>query len=183
MTSINSSGLPSVTALVEPRYAIKATGKIMHLDTSTALKMTDAESNELKLWEAQTKVREEVAERYAGQHPDKVYGQVVVNGKPFATVYDSGGSETPYQMPGMPSDGSGSGLAEARLAYIAKATGGKVIRSNFFPTLGGSYSSVPESELPRVTVRSLDQILQDMIMRSRIDAAARSLSPNENGKA
>jgi len=182
MSSINSAGLPSTITLIDPRTGAKTTGRVMHLDPSTAIKMTEAETNELKLWETQIRAREEANERYAMQHPDKVYAQVVVNGKLTATVYDSGVASTPYQMPGLPDNGSGSDLAEARLAYIAKATGGKVIRSGFFPEAGGSYRGAPESALPRVTARNLGQILQDMLMRSRIEAASSNLQTNGNGK-
>lgn len=180
MNSISSSSQPFAMSLVDPRTGAKTTGKAMSLDPSTAVKMTDAEMNEVKLWEEQTRARAEANERYAMEHPDKVYAQVTVNGKLFATVYDSGVITTPHQMAGLPDNGSGAALAEARLAHIAKAVGGKVIRSDFFPTEGGSSRGAPESELPRVTARSLDQILQDMLMRSRVDAASRDFSDADN---
>ena len=178
MNSIGSARQSSIMTLIDPRTGAKTTGKVMHLDASTAIKMTEAELNEVKAWEAQTKAREDANHAYAMQHPDKVYAQVVVNGKLFATAYDSGVTETPYSMSGLPEGDAGSSLAEARLSYIAKATGGKIIRSDFFPAAGGSYRGAPESILPPVTARSLGQILQDMLMRSRIDAASRHLTPD-----
>ncbi len=72
------------------------------------------------------------------------------------------------------------GLADARLAYVAGPSGGKVIRSDFFPAQSGSYRGAPESGLYRVTACSLNQILLDAIMRSRIDKASRNLSTSGN---
>lgn len=172
MNSISAAGQPYRLNLVDPRTGAKANA-ITGLDPSTAVKFTQAETDEIKRWEAQTKAREDAAHAYAMQHPDKVYAQVVANGKLVATVYDSGAAQTDQSMRGMPETGEGTNLAESRLAYMAKSTGGKVIRSDFLPVQGQSYRGAPESALPSVTARSLDQILQDVLARSRIDAASR----------
>jgi hypothetical protein len=184
MSVIGSPGIPSSVTYTNPSTGVKLTANRINIDPSKAvgIKFTKAELDEIKLNEIQTRAREEANQRYAEQHPDKVYAQVVVNGKPFATAYDSGVTETPYQMLGMPNDGFGPGLAEARLAYIAKAVGGKIIHSNFFPVAGGSSRGAPDSVLPRVTARGLGEILQDNRMRAQVDAEVRNLLANGNEK-
>jgi hypothetical protein len=141
----------------------------IEIKSTSVIKSTDEQISEFKLWEAQTQARSEAIDRYMSQQqfqqpPDKIYGQVVVKGKIFSTVYDSGISSAPYDIPGMPSDGSGTGLAEARLAHIAKAAKGTIIYSDFLPApaSSGSFRAPPESMLPQVTARSLSDMVAEM---------------------
>jgi hypothetical protein len=141
----------------------------MPLRLAKAIKLTEEETNELK--DAQGVARDEILLRYAQQHPAKVLGQVVVDGKLFATVYETGTTTAQNVIPGLPDDGGGSRLAEARLAYIAKATGGEIIRSEFSPTPEGSYWDAPDSLLPSASVvRGFAERLHDALMRSQIEA-------------
>lgn len=78
------------------------------------VKATDEQIAELKLHDEQVQAREEANRRYAEQHPVKVYGQVVVDGELFATVYESGGAMTSPPMK-MSNEGLGTNLAETRL--------------------------------------------------------------------
>jgi hypothetical protein len=126
------------------------------------IKATDEQIAEMKLHEEQVQARETANKHYAEQHPDKVYGQVVVDGKLFATVYDSGVASTPYQIPGLSDEGFGTELAQTRLSEIAKAANGKIIHSNFFPDAGGSFRGAPESKLPPITARSLIDFTREL---------------------
>lgn len=64
--------------------------------------------------------------------PDKIIGQVIVNGEVFAAVYASGSAVTKRNMP-MPDQGTGMALATARLNAIAKAVNGSIRQSDFLP--------------------------------------------------
>lgn len=142
----------------------------------SGIKATEEQIKEIKLWETQRQAREEANRTYALQHPDKVYGQVVVEGKLFATVYDSGVAGTPYPMQ-MTEDGFGISLAETRLSEIAKAAKGTIIYSDFFPDTGGSFRGAPEALLPPITARSLTEIVREMswgLERSRMEAASKT---------
>lgn len=66
------------------------------------------------------------------KNPDKIVGQVVVNGEVFASVYASGSAVTKHSMP-MPDQGGGMDLAKARLNAIAKAVNGSIRQSDFLP--------------------------------------------------
>ena len=65
-------------------------------------------------------------------NPDKIVGQVIVNGEVFAAVYASGSAVTRRSMP-MPEQGSGMDLAKARLNAIAKAVNGTIRQTDFLP--------------------------------------------------
>lgn len=121
-----------------------------------AVKMTDAQVNELKLREQQEIAREIVNFNYAKAHKYQPVGQVLVNGELVATVFDAGSVESPHAIPGLsdqplsPSD---------RLAEIARAVNGKIIYSNFLPTMNGWMGpGAPESMLPPLTARSMREI-------------------------
>lgn len=62
---------------------------------------------------------------------ERIYGQVIVHGQVFATVFESGMAITEREITGLSNDGSGLSLANARLQEIAKAVGGEVRRNNF----------------------------------------------------
>lgn len=137
------------------------------------IKASEEQIAEVKLHDEQVQAREEVNRNYAKQHPVKVYGQVVVEGKLFATAYESGSVHMPYQMK-LSEDGFGSSLAETRLNEIAKAVNGTIIYSDFFPDPGGTFWSAPESILPPVTARGLIDFVDEMrweVERARIDAS------------
>jgi hypothetical protein len=138
-----------------------------------AIPATPEQIEELKLHEQQSQAREAAAVRYAEQHPDKIYAQVIVNGSVFATVYDSGSAGTQYAIPGLSEDGSGLALAKKRLDEIVQAVQGRVVYDNFVPPLGPPPSTVPESALPQVTARNLADMARDMdraLARSRMAA-------------
>ncbi len=131
---------------------------------------------ELKLHDEQTQAREAATTRYAEQHPDHIYAQVIVDGKVFATVYDSGIAGTAYAIADLSEDGSGLDLAKKRLGEIVKAVHGQVVYSGFQPPPGPAPSTMSEEAeraLPKVTARGLGQIMQDMdwaLARSRMAA-------------
>lgn len=121
-----------------------------------AVKMTEDQINESKLHDQQVEARSSINASYAAVHPYKALGQVLVDGKLFATVYDSGAYATPYQMASL----SDQDLSPtARLEEIARAAKGEVIYSDLFPDSGGGWAGAPESMLPPVTARSLSEIL------------------------
>ncbi|MDD5241501.1 MAG: hypothetical protein PHG47_07255 [Sulfuricella sp.] len=126
-----------------------------------AVKMTEAQVNELKLREQQEKAREIANSNYAEAHQYKPIGQVLVGGKLFATVSDAGSVEMAHSLP----------LSEAplsptdRLAEIARAVKGEIIYSNLLPTMGGGMGGpgAPESMLPPLTARSMNEIFDQEI--------------------
>ncbi len=126
-----------------------------------AVKMTEAQVNEVKLREQQEKARENVNFNYAKAHQYQPIGQVIVNGKLIATVSDAGTVESPQVIPNL----SDQSLSPAdRLTEIARAVKGEIIYSNFLPTMGGWMGpSAPESALPPITARSLSEILEQEI--------------------
>lgn len=126
-----------------------------------AVKMTEAQVNEVKLREQQEKARENVNFNYAKAHQYQPIGQVIVNGKLVATVSDAGSVESPHAIPNL----SEQSLSPAdRLAEIARAVKGKIIYSNFLPTAGGWMGpSAPESALPPITARSMNEIFEQEI--------------------
>jgi hypothetical protein len=120
---------------------------------------------ELSLYEKQTQEREAAVNRYAREHPDHIYAQVMVNGEVAATVYDSGIAGTVQNIPGLKltEDGQGLDLAKTRLAEIMRAIPGKVIYDHFVEPPGPAPSSnIPDWAIPKVTARNLSQMLQDM---------------------
>lgn len=126
--------------------------------------MTEAQIKEDQLYQEQTRLREEAVNRYAMAHPDKVYGQVVVNGKLFATVYDSGSAATRYTV-AMTENGSGEQLARARLADIARTVNGEIRYSNFMPEFSGPGSTMSDAvaaTLPKVTARLGGGFLEEL---------------------
>lgn len=130
---------------------------------------------EAKLHEEQMAARIEANRRYGEQHPDQVYAQVSVGGKIVATVYDSGVTHFHEDSHGATlSDGDpGLELADARIADILKVVQGEVKYDGFVAPAGGSARGAPESALPKLTARSLVQIMQDMawnLARSRMGA-------------
>ncbi|RJG06954.1 hypothetical protein D3870_13950 [Noviherbaspirillum cavernae] len=167
MSNINATGAYRLTgtAISISELAKNKPGMVV--------KATDEQIAEIKLHEEQVQARDAVNNRYAEQHPDKVYGQVVVDGKLFATVYDSGVATMPYQIPGLSNEGFGTELTQTRLAEIAKAANGEIIHSSFFPDAGISFRSAPESDLPPVTARSLIDFTRELSWareRSRMEA-------------
>lgn len=144
-----------------PVYTLKEMAEIKGVPL-LAYKMTDAQASELKLHEQQKVAREIVNFNYAKAHQYQPVGQVLVNGEVFATVFDAGGIEMAHALPGL---SNMQQLSPAdQLAEIAKAVNGKVITSDLLPTLGGwSGPSAPESMLPPLTARSLQEIMEEEI--------------------
>lgn len=126
-----------------------------------AVKMTEDQVNELKLREQQELARQIVNFNYAKAHQYQPVGQVLVNGELVATVTDAGSVELPHAIPGL----SEQPLSPAeRLAEIARAVKGKIIYSDFLPTMGGWIGpGAPELMLPPLTARSMREIFDQEI--------------------
>lgn len=145
--------------------------------------MTEAQIKEDQLYQQQTRLREEAVNRYATAHPDTVYGQVVVNGKLFATVYDSGSAATRSPV-AMTENGSGEQLASARLADIARSVKGEIRYSNFMPEFSGPGSTMSDAlaaTLPTVTARPFGGFLDELQAaadRARLERARAGDTPN-----
>lgn len=112
---------------------------------------------EMSLRAQQEQAREEVNLAYAMAHPYLPVGQVMVDGKLFATVFDSGAFTMEQSVAGL-SEASLS--PAARLAEIAKAVGGSIKRSDLIPVPLTMGPGAPESMLPPLTARSHIEILQ-----------------------
>lgn len=121
-----------------------------------SMKMTEDQIKESKLHDEQVQARSLINASYAEAHPYKPIGQVLVDGKLFATVYDSGAFGTAYRMAGL---GDQDLSPTARLEEIARAVKGEIIYSNLFPDSGAGGAGAPEWMLPPVTARSLSEIL------------------------
>lgn len=147
---------------------------------------TKAQINEGKAWEEQTRLRREAVNSYAKAHPNPVVGQVLVNGKVFATVFSPGGIALAHALPGM-SDAQLS--PEERLAEIARLTKGEIRHSDFLPDGSGGnwsgFSTIPDevmATMPKVTARplgglpemtsALEQEMQQTFERARMTRAA-----------
>lgn len=134
------------------------------------VKMTEDQTNESQLHDQQVEARSLINASYAEAHPYKPVGQVLVDGKLFATVYDSGAYGTAYRMASL----SNQVLSPtARLEEIARAAKGEVIYSNLLPDSGAGGAGAPEWMLPPVTARSLSEILVQEIapaMEKQIEA-------------
>jgi hypothetical protein len=143
-----------------PVYTLKEMAEIKGVPL-LAYKMTDAQASELKLREQQEVAREIVNFNYAKAHQYQPVGQVLVNREVFATVFDAGSFEMAHALPGL----SNTPLNPAdRLADIARAVKGEIVTSDLLPTLGGwSGPGAPESMLPPLTARSLQEIMEEEI--------------------
>lgn len=183
MTSINSTGQLRVQGVVVSvaEFAKNKPGMVRQA--------TDEQIAEHKAWEEQSQLRAEAISRYADSHPNPIVGQVLVDGKVFATVFSPGGVEMAHALPGL-SDAQLS--PEDRLAEIARLTKGEVRRSDFLPTLGGRYSTIPDdvaATLPKVTARpfggppertgTLEQELADAFERSRINLTTEATAADD----
>lgn len=180
MSSINS------TSSYRVQGSVNSVAELVKAKSCPGIqKRTEAQINEGKAWEEQTRLHEEAVSRYAALHPDKIYGQVMVDGKLFATVWDSGSAGTPYAIPGLSENGTGIELAERRLAEIAQAVKGKITYSDFLPPIGGPSCSIPDevaATFPKVTARfgggsteatpALEQEMQQAFERARMKRAA-----------
>ena len=155
-------------------------------------KMTDAQIRELNAHEEQTRLRREAVDSYAKAHPNPVVGQVLVDGKVFATVFSPGGYATAHAMPGL----SEADLSPAdRLAEIARAVKGEIIYSDFLPDWSGGdwsgFSTIPDdvmATMPKVTARGLNQMrpeeglavtLSEAFERLRMQRATDAASKDE----
>lgn len=158
MSSIDSTNpyrvQGAVTSIAE--LARKKPGMVFQMPAELAA--------EAKLHDEQQAARREAEYLYAQEHPDQVYAQVTVGGKVVATVYDSG--VTLFHEGGAGVDltagDAGLALADARLADILKAVPGEVKYDDFAPPNALSARGAPESALPKLTARSLVQIMQDL---------------------
>lgn len=125
-----------------------------------AHKETESEKQEFKLIEERQRLGEEEAQKDLQQNPNKIFGQVIVNGNVFATVYDSGGAETARNI-SMPNDGDGIALAKARLNAIAKSVNGTIKYSDFLPTFGEGSAHINNSNSSLEAAQSsVDEILK-----------------------
>jgi hypothetical protein len=156
-------------------YRILEPGTFRGLDLSTGRMPTDEVIRARKELEKLERLAELAARCQLEEHPDKVYGQVVVNGKVFATVYDSGGATTERTIPGLSADGAGISLAKTRLNEIAKAVHGQIRYSNFLPHMGGSFArgvENPALEVARRRVEALQHAMFEDWARTRLNLSA-----------
>jgi hypothetical protein len=156
----------------------RLTGSSFKVGVSGGFKMPDALEKEMAIRGEEEKLREEINARYAYEHQYKTVGQVLVDGKFFAEVNESGGYGLVHNMAGL-SENSLS--PRERVEEIARALNGKgkveIRYSDFVPGLGGwSGPAAPESMLPPFTARSHQEIFQealDMMARMRTEALAK----------
>jgi hypothetical protein len=120
-------------------------------------------------------MREAEAQMLRQQHmpvrQERIYGQVLVDGQVFATVFESGSAQTAREIGGLTNDGSGQSLASARLREIAKAVGGEIRRADFLPTASNGRPAAQVSSGAGLAGRRLDEMLQSMSwdsVRSRL---------------
>ena len=173
MSSINSTSPFRVEAPTTPITPYKWKG----------VAATEAQINEGKSWEEQTRLRREAVDSYAKTHPNPVVGQVLVNGEVFATVFSPGGYATAHAMPGL----SEADLSPAdRLAEIARAVKGEIIYSDFLPGWSGGdwsgFSTIPDevaATLPKVTARPLGQVLAEAFERTRINLVTEATAADD----
>jgi hypothetical protein len=176
MSSINS------TSPYRVQGAVISVAEMAKSRPGMVRQATEAQISEGKAWEEQTRLHQEAVKRYADAHPSPIIGQVLVGGKVFATVFSPGGVEMAHALPGL-SDAQLS--PEDRLAEIARAVQGDIRHSDFLPTLGGRYSSIPDevaATFPKVTARplggppemtpALEQEMQQAFERARMRRAA-----------
>lgn len=143
------------------------------------LKIPDAWVEQQKRAEEQDRINEEAINRYAHEHPAKVYGQVVVDGELYATVWDSGSAMTPGLMPRL-TNGADTPLelAQIRLRELAQAANGEIIYSDFLPLPGGGeylHAVIPDSflaSLPKVPLRPLNEVIEELLADQRRSSAA-----------
>lgn len=133
---------------------------------------------EFKLHNEQMQAREAASQAYAEQNPSKIFAQVRVRGEVVATVWDSGSAGTQHAM-SLSEGPAGLRLARTRLAEIVKEVGGQVSYSNFEVPPGPAPAVVPESALPRVTARALNELLQEM----RWEVERARMGTDEPGKS
>lgn len=136
------------------------------------------------LWQTQMAERNEALQRHSKDYPAEIYGQITVNGKLVATVWDDGAAEMPGPIAGLTHDGNQQEIAKARVMEIAQALGGEIRYSNFLPVPGGgqrlSADKVPQhilDTLPKVTVRPF--ALDEEMLADSLRAQAASLTRRE----
>ncbi len=136
------------------------------------------------LWQTQLAERNDALQRHAKDYPAEIYGQITVNGKLVATVWDDGSAEMPGPIAGLTNDGSQQEIAKARAREIAQALGGEIRYSNFLPLTGGgqnfSANKVPLhilDTLPKVTARPF--ALDEEMLADSLRAQAASLVRQE----
>jgi len=137
-------------------------------------KMPDELVAEAQLHDEQLAARREANLRYAQQYPDKIYAQVTAGGKIVATVFDFGVTHFHEGTYGasLTEEGEGLALANARIEDILKAVKGEVSYDNFVAPDMGVARGAPEAALPKLTARSLMQIMQDLdwqLVRAQAD--------------
>lgn len=127
---------------------------------------TESEKQAFKALEEQERLAEEASQKQLRENPDKIFGQVIVNGKVFATVYDSGVTEMTHGM-SLPNNASTPlELAKARLNAIAKSVKGEIRHSDFLPTLGGTSARSPgPNPSLEAAQRRVDEILKSIQWR------------------
>lgn len=145
------------------REQFRVTGPLNQSPLVALYQMPDALVKEMATREQEEKQHEDINFRYAYEHQYQPVGQVLVNGKLFAEVNESGGYGLAHGLQGPnPNDMS----PKARVEEIARALKGKgqveIKYANFVPGFGGwSGPSAPESALPAFTARSREDIMQE----------------------
>ncbi|WP_263773091.1 hypothetical protein [Propionivibrio soli] len=162
--SISQAGRELLVADAENGYRLdgEAHSLMDYANAKGALyKMTDAQVAEIKLREQQEQSRQAANLAYAQSHAYNTVGQVFVNGQLLASVDESGGYYLAHNIGGL---SAADMSASERLAEIAKAVGGEIRTSNFEDTGGWSGPGAPESSLPAITARSLQEILEQDVL-------------------
>jgi hypothetical protein len=159
-------------------------------DVVFSRQMTPAEKQAAQELEKRQLLEElAAAKRQPDNDPEKIYAQVVVNGKVVATIYDSGVTESEGAIPRLTEEGHGLSLAKARLKDILQVVHGQVKYSNFLPTM--AERSAPEIknlalEAARSRVEALEQALQALIQdmaRTRLNLSTPVESPSSEQKS
>jgi hypothetical protein len=129
-----------------------------------AFKMSEAQIQEVARREIEERRNEALNLEYAYENRHATVGQVLVNGRLFAEVNDSGGYITESAIPGLNEQLSDP---RQRIKEIASKLAGRgtveIKYQDFAPGWDGwSGPSAPQSMLPVFTARSLQEIMQDL---------------------
>lgn len=182
MSSIDSTNRYQVQGPVYSFEELKKGGL-----TPVKFELTEAQIKEAAEYEKQEQEYSDAIDRYAEEHPAKIYGQVMVDGKVFATVLDTGLMVSSYNAGLKLTDGpAGMDLAKARLNEIAQQMHGKIKYSDFDKSgfgAGANHAVIPDW-IPRPTARSIYEIVDslcDDYMRSQVATATEKAAAEKVG--
>lgn len=130
-----------------------------------AFKMSEAQIQEVARRELEERRNEAINLEYAYEHQYKTVGQVLINGKLFAEVNESGGYTTESALSGLNEQVTDPRQRVKEIANKLAGQGTVEIKfKDFVPGWNGwSGPSAPQSMLPAFTARSLQEILQELL--------------------